>query len=79
MYAAKKENEKGGMGINPQTLVRCLTSNLYYCIFSLVCYNKDTKRKENKKMFIINIFYKIGLIMGHLTGFFYKNFFLKNH
>lgn len=29
-------------------------------------------------MFIINIFYKIGLIMGYLTGFFYKTFF-KNH
>ncbi len=50
MYATEKENEKGGMGIIPQTLVRCLTSNLHYCIFSLVCYNKDNKRKENKKM-----------------------------
>lgn len=30
-------------------------------------------------MFIINIFYKIGLIMGRLTGFFYKKIFLKNY
>ncbi len=30
-------------------------------------------------MFIINIFYRIGLIIGHLTGIFYKNFFSKNY
>ena len=54
MYATEKENEKGGVGIIPQTLIRCLTSNFSSCVFGSMCYNKDTKKKGDTQMKLAN-------------------------